>query len=153
MPARAGPRETYLSPCRRSGPEPDKNSSLVGLEAWPTFGRNIVPRKKGLQRHHPRKGKPVVRLGRKAKGRNCSPSPLRRNYGSLVAERMLALVEPLCIHTLGRQLGCVPSQREVDSANSTFFGFGLYGSNGRPIRALVIQGCGSLSRRPVTGSD
>ena len=41
---------------------------------------------KGLQRHHPRKGKPVVRLGRKTKGHNVT------RCGSLVAERMLAVV-------------------------------------------------------------
>ena len=46
---------------------------------------------KGLQRHHPRKGKPVVRLGRKTKGPGAvTERKLRDANGSLVAERMLA---------------------------------------------------------------
>jgi hypothetical protein len=50
---------------------------------------------KGLLRHHPRKGKPAARLGRKAKGR--LDSEVRQGglqlsrAGCLAAERMLAV--------------------------------------------------------------
>src|SRR3954453_17606955 len=46
-----------------------------------------------------------------------------------------------------------PSQREVDSANSMFFGYGLYGSTRRPIRPLLKRRCESLSPRPGTGGE
>src|SRR5829696_5085430 len=56
-------------------------------------GRSVVACQRACKRHHPRKGKPVVRLGRKTKGRNCSEfhKKLATSCGSLVAERMLAV--------------------------------------------------------------
>src|SRR5690348_9690844 len=75
--------------------------------------RSGFPRHKGRQRHHPRKGKPVARLGRKTKGRLFLA-------GSLVAERMLAIVLVRFLRdssprAVAREAsGFVPCQREVE---------------------------------------
>jgi len=59
----AEPSESFSSPGPFAG-QPHLRSAFIAL------GVRGASARKGLLRHHPRKGKPVARLGRKAKGRS-----------------------------------------------------------------------------------
>jgi hypothetical protein len=86
------PRECFSPNVGQALPD----NGLVDRQAGPDLRWGEGFALKGLQRHHPRKGKPVARLGRKTKGRLCSGGFSETAEaclgGSLVAEGMLAVV-------------------------------------------------------------
>ena len=97
---------------------------------------------KGLQRHHPRKGKPVARLGRKTKGRNAAQFPERLIELHLDEIQLLVAVawspkgcwlpsDIVHLSRIGRTRNFRANAR-FDFANSNVL-VGLYDSASRPI--------------------